>query len=244
MGPLSLNNTQSQDDDSQFLTPLKRSSSHSLLQCVDLLLEFNFFFCKVFLQSTFEYQSNNDSTSNLSVPKCLGPMKSGQNLCMNTGTPTLRPSLSNLFTTNVGKDSSWFQARNFLGKSDAAQVRSQWVIFKEVIFQEKEKTLSNEQTYTSLLQDYSTLLKDATLPCSKYLSFICLWLCLSSVWGECGFCLMNNIKIKSRNRMNTSTLDDKMMICSNGPPVSGENTNDIDVILDPVCLYTFFYVQI
>ena len=36
--------------------------------------------------------------------------------------------------------------------------------------------------------------------------------------------------------MNTSTLDDKMMICSNGPPVSGENTNDVDVILDPVCL--------
>ena len=43
---------------------------------------------------------------------------------------------------------------------------------------------------------------------------------------------MNSIKVKSRNRMNTDTLDDRMMICSNGPPVSAENTKEIDEILD------------
>ena len=43
---------------------------------------------------------------------------------------------------------------------------------------------------------------------------------------------MNNIKIKSRNRMNTDTLDDRMMICSNGPVVSAQNTEEINVIVD------------
>ena len=35
--------------------------------------------------------------------------------------------------------------QEFLSKIDDAQVRAPWVIFKEVLFQEK-KTLSNEQT--------------------------------------------------------------------------------------------------
>ncbi len=43
---------------------------------------------------------------------------------------------------------------------------------------------------------------------------------------------MNNIKIKSRNHMNTDTLDDRMMICSNGPPVSPQNKQTIGVIVD------------
>ena len=43
---------------------------------------------------------------------------------------------------------------------------------------------------------------------------------------------MNNIKIKSRNHMNTDTLDDRMMICSNGPVVSPQNNIQIDVIVD------------
>ena len=43
---------------------------------------------------------------------------------------------------------------------------------------------------------------------------------------------MNNIKIKSRNRMNTDTLDDRMMVCSNGPDVSGQNTKELHVIVD------------
>ena len=43
---------------------------------------------------------------------------------------------------------------------------------------------------------------------------------------------MNNIKIRSRNRMNTDTLDDRMMICSNGPPVSPQNKQTIGVIVD------------
>ena len=46
---------------------------------------------------------------------------------------------------------------------------------------------------------------------------------------------MNNIKLKSRNRMKTDTLDDRMMIlmiCSNGPSVSPENSKEIDEIVD------------
>ena len=43
---------------------------------------------------------------------------------------------------------------------------------------------------------------------------------------------MNNIKIKSRNRMNTDTLDDRMMICSNGPALLPQNNKEIDVIVD------------
>ena len=42
---------------------------------------------------------------------------------------------------------------------------------------------------------------------------------------------MDNIKIKSRNRMNTDTLDDRMMICSNGPAVLPQNNKEIDVIV-------------
>jgi hypothetical protein len=47
------------------------------------------------------------------------------------------------------------------------------------------------------------------------------YVCDSQVtaWCEHGFSLMNNIKIKSRNHMNTDTLDDRMMICSNGSSV-------------------------
>ena len=43
---------------------------------------------------------------------------------------------------------------------------------------------------------------------------------------------MNNIKIKSRNHMNTDTLDDRMMVCSNGPPVSTQHTTAINEIVD------------
>jgi len=44
------------------------------------------------------------------------------------------------------------------------------------------------------------------------------------------FCVQ--IMYTSRNRMNTDTLNDRMMICSNGPAVSPENTKDIDVIVE------------
>jgi hypothetical protein len=44
--------------------------------------------------------------------------------------------------------------------------------------------------------------------------------------------LMNNITIKSHNRMNTDILDDRMMICSNGPAVSAQKNKEIDVIVD------------
>jgi len=43
---------------------------------------------------------------------------------------------------------------------------------------------------------------------------------------------VTNIKIKSRNRMNTDTLDDRMMVCSNGPPVSAQHTTAINEIVD------------
>ena len=103
-----------------------------------------------------------------------------------------------------------------------------------MLFSEKQKKLSNEETYKSLLQDYSVLFKDDALSCIKYLSCIHLCLCLSTVWCDRGFSLMNNIKIKSRNRMNTETLDDRMMICSNGPAVSAQNTKEIDEMVDVV----------
>jgi len=65
------------------------------------------------------------------------------------------------------------------------------------------------------------------------LSCIYLCLCLSStVWCERGFSLMNNIKIKSRNRMKTDTLNDRMMILSHGLVVSTQNTKEINVIVD------------
>ena len=60
-----------------------------------------------------------------------------------------------------------------------------------------------------------------------------IYVCVSRRSGvSADFSLMNNIKIKSRNRMNTDTLDDRMMICSNGPAVSAENTQEIHVIVD------------
>jgi hypothetical protein len=122
--------------------------------------------------------------------------------------------------------------QEFLSKIDAGTVRAEWGLFKEVLFLEKKKNLSNEDTYKSLLQESSVLLEDAALTCIKYLSCVYLCLCLSTVWCERGFSLMNNIKIKSRNRMNTDTLDDRMMVCSNGPPVSAQHTTAINEIVD------------
>jgi hypothetical protein len=122
--------------------------------------------------------------------------------------------------------------QEFLSRIEPAHVRPEWSVFKEVLFTAKKKNLSNEETYSSLLGKYSSLLKDDTLPFIKYLCCIYLCLCLSTLWCERGFSLMNSIKVKSRNRMNTDTLDDRMMICSNGPPVSAEIAKEIDEILD------------
>ena len=41
--------------------------------------------------------------------------------------------------------------QEFLSKIDAGTVRAEWIIFKEILFSEKKKNLSNEDTYKSLL---------------------------------------------------------------------------------------------
>ena len=40
-----------------------------------------------------------------------------------------------------------------LSKIDGSTVRVEWVIFKEILFSEKQEKLSNEETYKYLLQD-------------------------------------------------------------------------------------------
>ena len=137
----------------------------------------------------------------------------------------------------------WVSRNVFVRRSGISKYECHGSSSKKCSFRKRRRCKMNRPTH---LSSKITQLFWNMLLCHVWstLAYIYLYLWLSTVWGERGFSLMNNIKIKRRNRMNTNTLDDSMMICSNGPPVSTENTNDIDVILDPVCLYTFFYVQI
>ena len=106
--------------------------------------------------------------------------------------------------------------RNLERKEEGSCVTwSQWAV-RWVCWCWLSTSANRPHSMPSLLGKYSSLLKDDTLPFIKYLCCIYLCLCLSTVWCERGFSLMNNIKIISRNRMNTDTLDDRMMICSNG----------------------------
>jgi len=50
-----------------------------------------------------------------------------------------------------------------------------------------------------------------------------LVLCLSTVWCERGFSALARIKTELQNKMNTPTLDARMMLYSNGPAFTNEN---------------------
>ena len=62
---------------------------------------------------------------------------------------------------------------------------------------------------------------------------VCVWLttCMSSVWCERGFSLMNLIKNRLRNSLTTTLLDDLMMINLNGPKL---NPPEMSQLLDRV----------
>ena len=82
-----------------------------------------------------------------------------------------------------------------------------------------------------LEQAYEKLLQTEAMESVKYLACVFLALCLSTVWCERGFSLMAAIKTKSRNRMVTQTMDDQMMVQSNGPAVTQQNKSRIDELL-------------
>ena len=83
----------------------------------------------------------------------------------------------------------------------------------------------------TLEQAYEEHLKTDIMEGVKYLACVFLALCLSTVWCERGFSLMAAIKTKERNRMITPTLDDRMMVQSNGPAVTEKNKSLIDKLL-------------
>jgi hypothetical protein len=108
---------------------------------------------------------------------------------------------------------------------NSADVHAEWNVFKYVIFEEN-------MAGKCLEDGYEELLKGDIMARVKYLACVFLALCLSAVWCERGFSLMAAIKTKSRNRMSTSTLDDQMMIQSNGPACTEDNKSRIDKVLN------------
>jgi hypothetical protein len=105
-----------------------------------------------------------------------------------------------------------------------SDVKAEWNVFKYLLFDAKMDGQTLEQAYEKLLQT-------DTMESVKYLACVFLALCLSTVWCERGFSLMAAIKTKSRNRMVTPTMDDQMMVQSNGPAVTQENKSRIDELL-------------
>ena len=93
---------------------------------------------------------------------------------------------------------------------DPATTRTEWVAFREQLFRLK-------LTGAKLEDGYKGLLQSPDLPNIKQLACVFLVLALSTVCCERGFSLMKLIKSRLRASMLTDTLDDLMMIASNGP---------------------------